>query len=111
MQEKPGGDFYSVDKAAKLPGGTPERIRQMLRAGQLMGEQEGADPHAPWKVHQTSVEAHRDRAEDTFARMASRVWRVTSPPSTCSPNGAEEALPEVRKRDLAAPRFQYRRRR
>ena len=62
MQEKPGGYFYSVAKVAKLPGGTPGRIRQMLRAGQLEGAQEGDDPHAPWKVHQTSVEAHRDRS-------------------------------------------------
>jgi hypothetical protein len=33
MHEKPGEDFYSVEKAAKLLGRTPERIRQMLRAG------------------------------------------------------------------------------
>ena len=33
MREKPGGDSYSVDKAAKVLGRTPERIRQMLRAG------------------------------------------------------------------------------
>ena len=62
MQAKPGGDFYSVDKAAKVLGRTPERIRQMLRAGQLEGEQEGGDPRAPWKVHRSSVEAHRDRS-------------------------------------------------
>ena len=61
MQEKRVGDFYSVDKAAKVLGRTPERVRQMLRAGQLEGEQEGGDPRAPWKVHRSSVEAHRDR--------------------------------------------------
>ena len=61
MQGKPGGDPYGVDKAAKVLGRTPERIRQMLRAGQLEGEQEGGDPRAPWKVHRSSVEAHRDR--------------------------------------------------
>jgi hypothetical protein len=47
MQEKPGEDFYSVEKAAHLLGRTPERIRQMLRAGELEGEHEGDDPHAP----------------------------------------------------------------
>ena len=62
MQEKPREDFYSVEKAAKLLGRTPERIRQMLRAGQLEGEQEGGDPRAPWKVERSSVEAHRDRS-------------------------------------------------
>jgi len=62
MREKPAGDFYSVDKAAKLLGRTPERVRQMLRAGQLEGEQEGDDPCALWKVHRSSVEAHRDRS-------------------------------------------------
>jgi hypothetical protein len=62
MREKPGGDSYSVDKAAKVLGRTPERIRQMLRAGQLEGEREGDDPHAPWKVRRSSVEAHRDRS-------------------------------------------------
>jgi hypothetical protein len=62
MREKPAGDFYSVDKAAKLLGRTPERVRQMLRAGQLEGEQEGNDPCALWKVHRSSVEAHRDRS-------------------------------------------------
>jgi hypothetical protein len=61
MREKPAGNFYSVDKAAKVLGRTPERIRQMLRAGQLEGEQEGGDPRASWKVHRSSVEAHRDR--------------------------------------------------
>ena len=59
MREKPAGDFYSVDKAAKLLGRTPERVRQMLHAGQLEGEQEGGDPRAPWKVRRSSVEAHR----------------------------------------------------
>ena len=62
MHEKRVGDFYSVEKAAKVLGRTPERIRQMLRAGQLEGEQEGGDPRAPWKVHRSSVEAHRDRS-------------------------------------------------
>jgi hypothetical protein len=62
MREKPAGDFYSVDKAAKVLGRTPERIRQMLRAGQLVGEREGDDPRAPWKVERSSVEAHRDRS-------------------------------------------------
>jgi hypothetical protein len=61
-QGKPGGDPYGVDKAAKVLGRTPERIRQMLRAGQLEGEQEGGDPRAPWKVERSSVEAHRDRS-------------------------------------------------
>jgi hypothetical protein len=62
MQEKPGEDFYSVEKAANLLGRTPERIRQMLRAGELEGEHEGDDPHAPWKVYQFSVNARRDRS-------------------------------------------------
>ncbi len=60
MRAKPAGDFYSVDKAAKVLGRTPERIRQMLRAGQLEGEREGDDPRSPWKVERSSVEAHRD---------------------------------------------------
>ena len=47
MHERPAGDFYSVEKAAKVLGRTPERIRQMLRAGQLEGEREGGDPRAP----------------------------------------------------------------
>ena len=64
MQEKPGEDFYSVEKAAKLLGRTPERIRQMLHAGELEGEHEGEDPHAPWKVHKASVDARRDRSRD-----------------------------------------------
>ena len=59
-QEKPGGDPYGVDKAAKVLGRTLQRIRQMLRAGQLEGEREGGDPRAPWKVERSSVEAHRD---------------------------------------------------
>jgi hypothetical protein len=62
MHEKPGEDFYSVEKAAKLLGRTPERIRQMLRAGELEGEHEGDDPHAAWKVYQFSVNARRDRS-------------------------------------------------
>ena len=61
MQEKPGEDFYSVEKAAKLLGRTPERIRQMLHAGELQGEHEGEDPHAPWKVYRGPVDARRDR--------------------------------------------------
>jgi hypothetical protein len=62
MRENPAGDFYSVDKAAKVLGRTPERIRQMLSAGQLEGEREGDDPRAPWKVERSSVEAHRHRS-------------------------------------------------
>ena len=62
MREKPAGDFYSVDKAAKVLRRTPERIRQMLSAGQLEGEREGDDPRAPWKVERSSVEAHRHRS-------------------------------------------------
>jgi hypothetical protein len=61
MQGKPAEDFYSVEKAAKLLGRTPERIRQMLHAGELEGEQDGDDPHAQWKVYRVSVEARRDR--------------------------------------------------
>ena len=60
MQEKPGEDFYSVEKAAKLLGRTPERIRQMLHAGELEGEHEGDERHAPWKVYKASVDARRD---------------------------------------------------
>jgi hypothetical protein len=60
MLEKPG-DFYSVEKAAWLLGRTPERIRQMLRAGELEGEQEGEAPHAEWKVQRSCVDARRNR--------------------------------------------------
>ena len=63
MQGKePREGFYSVEKAARLLGRTPERIRQMLRAGQLDGEQEGDDPNASWKVYRSSVDARRDRS-------------------------------------------------
>jgi len=62
MQEKPGEDFYSVEKAANLLGRTPERIRQMLRAGELEGENEGDDSHSPWKDYQFSVNTRRDRS-------------------------------------------------
>ena len=62
MQEKPREDFYSVEKAAKLLGRTPERIRQMLHAGQLEGEHEGNDPHVPWKIYKASVDTRRDRS-------------------------------------------------
>ena len=64
MQEKPGEDFYSVEKAAKLLGRTPERIRQMLHAGELEGEHEGDERHASWKVYKASVDARRDRSRD-----------------------------------------------
>jgi hypothetical protein len=60
MREKPG-DFYSVEKAAWLLGRTPERIRQMLRAGELEGEHEGENPHAEWKVRRSSVDTRRNR--------------------------------------------------
>jgi hypothetical protein len=62
MQEKPREDFYSVEKAAKLLGRTPERIRQMLHAGELEGEHEGDERHAPWKVYKASVDARRNRS-------------------------------------------------
>ena len=62
MQEKPPEDFYSVEKAAKLLGRTPERIRQMLHAGELEGEHTGDDPDAPWKVYRVSLDARRDRS-------------------------------------------------
>jgi hypothetical protein len=62
MQEKPREDFYSVEKAAKLLGRTPERIRQMLHAGELEGEHEGDDPHSPWKICKASVDTRRDRS-------------------------------------------------
>jgi hypothetical protein len=63
MQGKePREGFYSVEKAARLLGRTPERIRQMLRAGQLDGEQEGDDPNASWKVYRFSVDARRNRS-------------------------------------------------
>ena len=60
MWEKPG-DFYGVEEAAWLLGRTPERIRQMLRVGELEGEQVGDDPHAEWKVRRHSVDARRNR--------------------------------------------------
>jgi hypothetical protein len=63
MQEKPGEDFYSVEKAAKLLGRTPERIRQMLHAGELEGST------------RTTTRAHRGR--------------FTRPPSTHAETGAE----------------------
>ena len=69
MQEQPGEDFYSVEKAAKLLGRTPEHIRQMLHAGELEGEHEGEEPHTPWKVYKVSVDARRDRSRDR-----SRGW-------------------------------------
>jgi hypothetical protein len=62
MQEKPREDFNNVEKAAKLLGRTPERILQMLHAGELEGEHEGDDPHALWKVYKASVDARRDRS-------------------------------------------------
>jgi hypothetical protein len=34
----------------------------MLHAGELQGEHEGEDPHAPWKVYRVSVEARRDQS-------------------------------------------------
>jgi hypothetical protein len=62
MQRKePREDFYSVEKAAWLLGRTPERIRQMLRVGELEGAQEDKDPHAEWKVCRFSVDARRNR--------------------------------------------------
>ena len=62
MHEKgPREDFYGVQEAAWLLGRTPERIRQMLRAGELEGEQVGDGPHAPWQVHRSSVDARRNR--------------------------------------------------
>ena len=62
MQGKePGEDFYSVEKAAWLLGRTPERIRQMLRVGELEGAREGEDPHAEWKVYRFSVDSRRNR--------------------------------------------------
>ena len=39
----------------------PERIRQMLHAGELEGELEG-ETHASWKVYKASVDARRDRS-------------------------------------------------
>ena len=62
MQEKPREDFYSVEKAAKLLRRAPERIRQMLHAGELEGEHEGDDPHAVWKVYKASVDARWDQS-------------------------------------------------
>ena len=61
MWEKPQA-FYGVEEAVGLLGRTPERIRQMLHAGELEGEQEGGGRHAPWRVYQYSVNAHRDRS-------------------------------------------------
>jgi hypothetical protein len=60
-RKEPREDFYSVEKAAWLLGRTPERIRQMLRVGELEGAQEGEDPHAEWKVYRFSVDARRNR--------------------------------------------------
>ena len=62
MQENPAEEFYSVEEAAHLLGRTPERIRQMLAAGELEGEQTGEDPHAPWKVYRVCVDTRRDRS-------------------------------------------------
>ena len=61
MRENPVGNFYSVEKAAWLLGRTPERIRQMLRVGELEGAQEGEDPNAEWKVYRFSVDSRRNR--------------------------------------------------
>ena len=47
MQEKPAEDFDSVEKAARLLGREPERIRQMLHAGELIGVYEGEGKARP----------------------------------------------------------------
>jgi hypothetical protein len=60
MQQKPGEDFYNVEKVVKLLGRTPEC--QMLRFEALEGKHKGDDPHAPLKVYQFSVDVRRERS-------------------------------------------------
>ncbi len=61
MQEKPAENVYSVEEATRLLGRTPERIRQMLRAGELEGGVRRRRSPSSVEVYQFSVDARRDR--------------------------------------------------
>ncbi len=55
-----GEDFYTVDEAAKILKLTPGRIRQMLRAGELIGIPPEESGERGWKIPMHAVH-DRDR--------------------------------------------------
>jgi hypothetical protein len=76
MREKPAGDFYSVDKAAKLLGRTPERVRQPAnwrgsRRATILAHC-GRSTAPPSRLTETGAEA-------TATRMASKAPRGHPP--------------------------------
>jgi hypothetical protein len=71
MQQKPGEDFYNVEKVVKLLGRTPECIRQMLRFEALEGEHKGDDPHAPLRFTSSPSTYAGNGADARATRMAS----------------------------------------
>jgi excisionase family DNA binding protein len=52
------GDYYTVDEVAKVLKLTPGRVRQMLRAGELEGDQ---DETGRWRIPMRAV---HERLED-----------------------------------------------
>ena len=53
-----GDDFYSPAQAARVLGVTPTRVRQLLQAGELEGERDGADH---WSIPASAVVDRLDR--------------------------------------------------
>ncbi len=66
-------DYYSVYEAARVLGVSPARVRQMLRAGELVGErgeQRVEGVLGPWRLPVGAVHAARAGAGDAEATVA-----------------------------------------
>ncbi len=73
-EELEGGDYYTVEEAAKVLDRTPGRIRQMLRAGELQGVPPAETEGRGWRVHKWSVHALRDEmAERSSSETTQRL--------------------------------------
>ena len=84
------GELYSVEQAAKVLDRTPGRVRQLLRAGDLVGEHEDGDPSKPWRAYARSVHAYRDAT-----RGGARERREGTAKDPRAPRGSPERGPDL----------------
>ncbi len=76
-----GEDFYTVDEAARALKLTPDRIRQMLRDGELEGVPTQEGGASGWKIPIRVIHARQDRPPPPIDRSESPT---TGPESSLS---------------------------
>lgn len=90
-----GEEHYSPAEAARILRLTPHRIRQMLNAGDLEGEQESGAKGGRWKIPKRAVHALLEERPAHRRRVIRRgATSIAGPGEVAGPSGRELELEE-----------------